>query len=322
MNPLIRVLAVVLLAATASAHADQWPSKPIRYIAVFPPGGPTDILARLISPRLGQALGQPVVVENRPGLAGGIGSAVLAKSAPDGYTIGGATSSSHAINAALYPNLNYDPVKDFAPITVLATYPNVLVVNAKLHVDTVGDLIALLKANPDKYSFGSGGSGTGEHLAGELFKMAADVHIEHIPYKGSGVLMPDLISGVVPMSFLNILAVAPQVRSGRLHALAVMSEARSPALPDVPSITEAGLPPECALQGWQALFAPAGTPKEIVGRLYSEVARILKEPEVAQRIRDLGAEPGGMAPQALGELIRNDIQRYAKIVHASGAHAD
>jgi tripartite-type tricarboxylate transporter receptor subunit TctC len=303
------------------AQAEDYPNKPIRYIAVFPPGGPTDILARLVAPKLGTALGQPVVVENRPGAGGSIGSAILAKSPPDGYTIGGGTSSSHASDVALYSKLPYDPVSDFAPITVLATLPNVLVVHPRLNVGSVSELVALLKANPNKYGFGSGGNGTSEHFGGELFKKMAGVEIQHVPYKGSGLLLPDLLAGDPPMAFLNIVAVSPHVKSGRLRALAVTSAKRSSIFPDVPTMEEAGLA-GYDLTGWQALFAPAGTPRKIVDRLYAEVAKILHEPDVVARIRELGAEPGGMPPEDLENLIRTDILRLGKIVKDSGAHID
>jgi tripartite-type tricarboxylate transporter receptor subunit TctC len=303
------------------ALAQDYPSRPIRYIAVFPPGGPTDILARLVAPRLAAALGQPVVVENRSGAGGSIGSAILAKSTPDGYTIGGGTSSSHASDVTLYPHLEYDPAKDFAPITVLATLPNVLVVHPRLKVSNVRELVALLKANPAKYSFGSGGNGTSEHFGGELFKRMAGVEIEHIPYKGSGVLIPDLLAGEPPIAFLNMIAISPHVKSGRLRALAVTSASRSSLFPDVPTMEEAGLA-GYDLTGWQALFAPAGTPQKIVDRLYAEVAKILRDPEVVSRIHELGAEPGGMPPQDLAKLVRTDIPRLGKIVKESGARVD
>jgi tripartite-type tricarboxylate transporter receptor subunit TctC len=323
MKPLLGFLGLTTLASLAAvpACAQNYPSRPITYIAVFPPGGPTDILARLVAPRLGAALGQPVLVENRPGAGGSIGSAILAKSAPDGYTIGGGTSSSHASDVALYASLPYDPIRDFAPITVLATLPNVLVVHPRLKVGSVDELIALLKANPNKYSFGSGGNGTSEHFGGELFKKMAGVQMEHIPYKGSGVLLPDLLAGEPAIAFLNMIAISSHVKSGRLRALAVTSAKRSSIFPDVPTMEEAGLA-GYDLTGWQALFAPAGTPHKIVDRLYSEVAKILHEPDVVSRIHELGAEPGGMPPQDLANLIRADIPRLGKIVKESGARVD
>jgi tripartite-type tricarboxylate transporter receptor subunit TctC len=316
-------LAAVVAVGCLPTHAQSqsYPNKLIKYIAAFPPGGPTDILARLVAPKLGEALGQSVIVENRPGAGGSVGSAILAKSPADGYTIGSGTISSHAINATLYANLAYDPIADFAPITMLATLPNMLVVNPKLNVGSIQELIALLKANPNKYSFGSGGNGTSEHLAGELFNRMAGVQMQHIPYKGSGALMPELLGGHLPVGFVNITAAYPHVKSGQLRALAVTSVKRSAIATEVPSMAEAGLP-GYDITGWQALFAPAGTPKEIINRLHDEVAKILRQPDMVSRIHELGAEPGGMLPEELAGLIRSDISRLGKIVKESGARVD
>lgn len=318
-----RAAMTFMLCAIAAQTAAQsgYPSKPIKYIVVFAPGGTTDILARLIAPKLSEALGQPVVVENRPGAGGSVGSELLAKSAPDGYTIGGGTISSHAINVSLYSKLAYDPVKDFAPVTMLATLPNMLIVHPSLIVGNVKELIALLKANPNKYSFGSAGNGTSQHISGELFKSMAGVQMQHIPYKGSGPMIPDLLAGTIAMSFENITTAFPPAKSGRLRALAVTSAMRSSAAPEVPTMAEAGLP-GYDISSWQALFAPAGTPKEIVNRLHAEVAKILRLPEVVKRIHELGAEPGGMPPEELAAVIKNDIPRLGKIVKDSGAKVD
>ena len=318
-----RAAALAALCAVAGQTTAQsgYPNKPIKYIVVFAPGGTTDILARLIAPRLSDALGQPVVVENRPGAGGSVGSELLAKSVPDGYTIGGGTISSHAINATLYDKLPYDPVKDFAPVTMLATLPNMLIVHPSLNVSNVKELIALLKANPNKYSFGSAGNGTSQHISGELFKSMAGVQMQHIPYKGSGPMIPDLLAGTIAMSFENMITAYPPVKGGRLRALAVTSATRSSAAPEVPFMAEAGLP-GYDISSWQALFAPAGTPKEIVNRLHTEVAKILRMPEVVKRIQELGAEPGGMPPEELAALIKSDIPRLGKIVKDSGAKVD
>ncbi|HZR69529.1 MAG TPA: tripartite tricarboxylate transporter substrate binding protein [Burkholderiales bacterium] len=324
MKRIAEILGLAALASTlwaAQARADDYPDRPIKYIAVFPPGGPTDTLARLVAPRLAASLGQPVVVENRPGAGGSVGAGILAKSVPDGYTIGAGTISSHAINVAVYPDLSYDPIRDFAPITMLATLPNVLVVHPGLKVERVRELIDLLRSHGDKYSFGSGGNGTSEHLSGELFEAMAKVRIQHVPYKGSGPMMPDLLSGVLPISFVNVAAVRPYLASGRLRALAVTSAGRSSVLPGIPTMAEAGLA-GYDITGWQALFAPANTPKRIVDRLYTDVAKILRDPDVVDRIHALGADPGGMAPQDLAALVRADIPRLGRIVKESGARAD
>jgi len=311
----IRIAAACLLAAAAvpAAHAQPWPNKPIRYIVPFAAGGTTDILGRMIGAKLADALGQPVVVDNRPGAAGALGVEMLAKSAPDGYTLGGGTISSHAINVTLYSKLPYDPIKDFTPITMLATLPNMLVVHPSVGANSVAELIALLKANPNKYSFGSAGNGTSQHMAGELFKTMTGVSMQHIPYKGSGPMMTDLLGGTVSMSFENMTTAYPPTKTGKLKALAVTTSKRSFVAPDVPTLAESGLP-GFEISSWQAMFAPAGLPKEIHVRIYSEVAKALKSPDVANRLHELGLDPGGMPPEELAALIRSDIPRLGKIV--------
>ncbi|MBI3374828.1 MAG: tripartite tricarboxylate transporter substrate binding protein [Betaproteobacteria bacterium] len=315
------ILALLAFACTSYAQAQTWPSKPIRYIVIFAPGGTTDILARLIAPKMSDALGQPVVVENRPGAAGALGAEMLAKATADGYTIGSGTVSSHAINVTLYPKLPYDADRDFAPITMLATLPNMLIVHPSLGVNNVKELIAFLKANPNKHSFGSAGNGTSQHMSGELFKTMTGVQMQHIPYKGSGPMIPDLLAGTISMSFENMTTAYPPVKNGRLKALAVTTLKRSFVAPEVPTMAEAGLP-GYEISSWQALFAPAGTRKDIVARLYSEVVKALKAPDVAKRIQELGLDAGGMPPEELAALIRNDIPRLGKIVRDSGAKVD
>ena len=322
MRILFAVLAAVLAFTCAtSVQAQAWPSKPIRYIVPFAAGGTTDILARMVGAKLSEALGQPVVVENRAGAAGALGVEMLAKSPPDGYTIGGGTVSSHGINVTLYPKLPYDPLKDFAPITMLATLPNMLVVHPSLGVNNVAELIALLKANPNKYSFGSAGNGTSQHMSGELFKTMTGTSMQHIPYKGSGPMSPDLLAGTISMSFENITTAYPPVKQGRLKALAVTTKKRSFVAPDVPTMAETGLA-GYDITSWQALFAPAGTPKEIIARLHAETVKALKAPDVAKRLEDLGLDAGGMTPDELGALIRSDIPRLGKVVRDSGAKID
>ncbi len=265
--------AVALMAAPgiAQAPASNWPNKPIRYIVNFAPGGTTDILARTIGEKLGAALGQPIVVENKPGQGGSIGAAELARAAPDGYTIGAGTISSHAINATLYDKLSYDPITSFAPITLYATQPNVLLVHPSVPAKNVRELIALLKASPNKYSFGSAGNGTSQHISGELFKAMAGVDMQHIPYRGSGQMMPELLGGTLLVAFDNIATAVQHVNAGKLRALAVTSATRSVVSPDVPTMAESGLP-GYDISSWQAVFAPAGTPAPIVERLYTEIA--------------------------------------------------
>jgi tripartite-type tricarboxylate transporter receptor subunit TctC len=307
--------------AIAQTPTSNWPNKPIRYIVNFAPGGTTDILARTIGERLGAALGQPIVIENKPGQGGSIGAAELARAAPDGYTIGAGTISSHAINATLYDKLSYDPLTSFAPITLYATQPNVLLVHPSVPAKNVPELIALLKASPNKYSFGSAGNGTSQHLSGELFKVMAGVNMQHIPYRGSGQMMPELLGGTLLVAFDNIATAMPHVNAGKLRALAVTSATRSVVAPDVPTMAEAGLA-GYDISSWQAVFAPAGTPAPIVERLYTEIARILKTPDIQKRLSDLGLNVSEMTPAQLTALIKADVPRLGKIVKDTGARAD
>ena len=321
---LIHAIATVFaLGATPAIAqtASNWPNKPIRYIVPFAPGGTTDILARTIGEKLGAALGQPIVVENKPGQGGSIGAAELARAAPDGYTIGGGTISSHAINATLYDKLSYDPVTSFAPITMYATQPNVLLVHPSVPAKNLAEFIALLKANPNKYAFGSAGNGTSQHISGELFKVMAGVSMQHIPYRGSGQMMPELLGGTLPVAFDNIATAVQHVNAGKLRALAVTSATRSIVSPDVPTMAEAGLA-GYDISSWQAVFAPAGTPAPIVERLYTEIARILKTPDIQKRLGDLGLNVSEMTPSQLTAVIKADVPRLGKIVKETGARAD
>lgn len=299
----------------------SWPSRPIRYIVPFAPGGTTDILARVVGEKLGPILGQTIVIENKPGQGGSVGAAELARAAPDGYTIGGGTISSHAINATLYDKLPYDPVTSFAPITMYATQPNVLLVHPSVPAANLREFVALLKANPDKYSYGSAGNGTSQHISGELFNAMAGVRMQHVPYRGSGQMVPELLGGTLQVAFDNIATGIPHMKTGRLRALAVTTARRSGVAPDVPTMAESGLA-GYELSSWQAVFAPAGTPPAIVERLHAEIGRILKMPDVAKRLGDLGLDLSGMSPAELGAVIRADVPRLGKVVRDSGAKAN
>ena len=319
-----RTLMLAMAAAAlpaARAQTAPWPNKPIRYIVPFAAGGTTDILARVIGEKLGPALGQTVVVDNKPGQGGSAGAAELARAAPDGYTIGGGTISSHAINATLYDKLPYDPVTSFEPITMYVTLPNVLTVNPSVPAQNVRELIELLKAQPDKYSFGSAGIGTSQHISGELFKTLAGVKMQHIPYRGSGPMIPELLGGTLPIAFDNITTVLPHIKAGKLRALAVTTAQRSSIAPEVPTMAESGLA-GYELGSWQAVFAPAGTPKPIVDRLYAEIGKILKMPDVVKRLNELGLEISGMPPAELAALIKADVPRLGKVVKDSGAKVE
>jgi tripartite-type tricarboxylate transporter receptor subunit TctC len=315
------LIGVVALAAATLAHAQSWPNKPIKYIVNFAPGGTTDILGRMVAAGLTSSLGQPVVVENKPGQAGSIGAAECARAAPDGYTLCGGTISSHAINPSLYAKLPYDPIKDFTPITLLASLPNMLIVHPSLNVGSVKELVALLKANPNKYSFGSAGNGTSQHISGELFKIMTGTQMQHIPYKGSGPMIPDLLAGTIQLSFENITTAYPQAKAGKVKALAVTSTKRSFVAPEVPTMAEAGLP-GYDISSWQAMYAPAGMPKDIVSRLHAETAKILRAPENAKKLQELGLDAGGITPEELTAFMRNEIPRLGKVVKESGAKVD
>ncbi len=314
------LLAAGLLPLAARAQA-AWPSKPIRYIVPFAPGGTTDILARVVGEKLGPALGTTIVVDNKPGQGGSAGAAELARSAPDGYTIGGGTISSHAINASLYEKLPYDPVTSFAPITLYATQPNVLLVHPSVPANTLAEFITLLKANPDKYNFGSAGVGTSQHISGELFKTLAGVKMQHVPYRGSGQMIPELLGGTLTVAVDNIATALPHMKAGRLRALGVTTTTRSGVAPEVPTLAEQGLA-GYELSSWQAVFAPAGTPPAIIDRLYTEIAKILKLPDVSKRLGDLGLDLSGMPPAQLAALVKSDVPRLGKVVKDSGAKAE
>jgi tripartite-type tricarboxylate transporter receptor subunit TctC len=261
------------------------------------------------------------VIENKPGQGGSAGAAELARAAPDGYTIGGGTISSHAINATLYDKLPYDPVTSFAPITMYATQPNVLLVHPSVPAANLREFVALLKANPDKYSFGSAGNGTSQHISGELFKTLAGVKMQHIPYRGSGQMMPELLGGTLQVAVDNIATAIPHMKTGKVRALAVTTTQRSGVAPDIPTMAESGLA-GYELSSWQAVFAPAGTPKPIIDRLYTEISRILKMPDVAKRLGDLGLDLSGMPPADLAAVIKADVPRLGKVVKDSGAKAE
>jgi len=312
-------VALALLPSLCAAQA--WPAKPIKWVVPFAPGGTTDILARTISEKLTVALGVPVIVENKPGAGGGVGADLVAKSAPDGYTILGGTISTHAINASLYSNLPYDPVKDFVPITLIARVPNMLVVNPEVPAKDVKELIALLKANPGKYTFASSGNGTSQHLSGELFKSMAGVEMQHIPYKGSPPALQDVVAGHVTMTFDNITTAWPLAKAGKLRALAVTTAKRSSIAPDVPTLAEAGLP-GFEIGSWQGVFAPAGTPAPIVRRLNAEIVKILRLPEINDRLAGLGAEIVADSPEEFAALVKAEVVKWSEVVKKSGAKVD
>jgi tripartite-type tricarboxylate transporter receptor subunit TctC len=310
---LIRRIAAVagLLALVAGAAAAQpYPSKPVRFVVPYPAGGATDILGRTVGQKLSERWGQPVVVENRAGAGGNLGSDLVAKAAPDGYTIGLGNNATHATNASLYPTMPYDTEADFAPVSLLAVVTNVLVVNPQV-----------AKAEPGRLDYASTGSGSAAHLTGELFKTAAGIEMVHVPYRGGPPAVTDLVSGQVKAMFATAPSVLPQIQAGRLTALAVTSARRQPGLPDVPTVAESGFP-GFESDAWFAVFAPAGTPAGIVARLNADIRAVLAEPEVIARLKEQGFEVATSTPDELRRHVTAEIAKWGAVVKASGAKPD
>lgn len=322
-----------LLAAAAAGLAPAglfaqgaWPNKPVRIVVPFAPAGTTDILARALAPELTRVFGQPFVIDNKPGAGGNLGADQVAKSAPDGYTFLMGTVGTHAINAALYPKMSYDHVKDFAPVTLVAGVPNVLVMNpAKAEAYKIGsvpDLIRYAKANPGKLNMASSGNGTSIHLAGELFKTMTGTFMVHFPYRGSGPALLDLIGGNTDLMFDNLPSALPQIKAGKLKALAVTSAERSAAVPELPTIAEAAGLKGYEASSWFGLLVPAGTPHDIVARVQQETAKALATPAMKERLLAQGAIPSGMAPADFAKMIAAETKKWAEVVKASGAKVD
>jgi len=320
-------LAITAIIAPAPLWAQTaWPTKPVRIVVPFAPGGTTDILARVLAPELSKVFGQPFVVDNKAGAGGNIGAESVAKSAGDGYTLLMGTVGTHGINKSLYSKLPYDPQKDFAPITLVAGVPNVMVMNARraqeLGIANVADFVRYAKANPGRLNMASSGNGTSIHLAGELFKSRTGIFMTHIPYRGSGPAIKDLLSGEVDVMFDNLPSAMPHIQSGALRAFAVTSAVRSAALPDLPTVAEAGALPGFEASSWFGLLAPAGTPADVVNRLQLETAKALALPAIKERLLALGANPGGNTPAEFSRQIDAEIAKWAGVVKASGARVD
>jgi tripartite-type tricarboxylate transporter receptor subunit TctC len=318
----------LLLAVTTCTftHIDAlaqsaYPAKPIKFVVPYPPGGPLDTVARLTGQKLGERLGQPVIVENKPGAGGNLGADAVAKSAPDGYTILMGAVATHAINPALYKKMPYDAEKDFQPVTLLVSTPNVLVVNPSVKANTVKEFIELAKAEPNKMNFGSGSNGSAGHLAGELFKSMAAVEIIHVPYKGGAPAMTDLLAGQIQLMFDNLANSMPNIKSGKLRALAVTTAKRSSFAPDLPTIAESGLA-GFDISTWFGIFVPAGTPKEIVSKLNEEFNRAIRSADIKEKLDAMGAEAVGTTPEAFATYIKTEAAKYAEVIKKSGAQVD
>lgn len=315
------LIALAALCCSGWALAQAYPSKPVRMIVPFPPGGATDIVARLIAQKLTESWRVQVIVDNRGGAGGTIGSDVAAKAPPDGYTVLMGTSSTHAVAPSLYSKLAYDPVRDFSPITLVASATILLAVHPSLPVRNVRELIALAKRQPNSLSYASSGSGGISHLVGEQFKSLAGVQMTHVPYKGDSPALIDLVSGQVQLMFGTAVSFLPYVKAGRLRAVAVTNPKRSPIVPDVPTVAESGLPGFEALQ-WFGVFAPAKTPRDIVAKLHADIVKASRLPDVRERMASLGAELVGSTPEQFATFQRADAAKWARVVKQSGAKLD
>ena len=313
--------ALALVLTVTLAAAQPYPSKPVRLVVGFPPGGPTDIIGRLVGTKLTEYFKEQVIVDNRPGAGGNIAADYVAKAAPNGYTVLLTHPATHAISPALYSKLPFDVVRDFAPVSQLVTVPNILVIHPSLPARNVRELVALAKKNPGAINFASGGSGTGGHLSGELFKTMAGIDMVHVPYRGGAPAITDLVAGQVQVMIDNMQALLPYVRSGRLRALAVTPSARVPVVPELPTIAESGVP-GYDVSSWFGLVVPAGTPQAVIDRLNADSVKAVRAPDVAARFADLGATPVGSTPEEFRMFIATEIAKWGPVVKASGARVD
>jgi tripartite-type tricarboxylate transporter receptor subunit TctC len=317
-----KIFPLILLFAVGPVFGQDYPSKPVRMVVGFPPGGGTDVVARILAPRMSELLGQPVVIDNRPGATGTVAAGQVAKAAPDGYTIMMGHVSVNAIAPSLFSNLSYDVLKDFAPIGIAAAVPHLVTVHPSLQVSSLKELVSYLKSQPGKLTFPSAGNGSMPHLAGEIFKSLAGVQVMHVPYKGSGQSMQDLLGGQHLVAFDTMPASSPHVRSGKLRALAVSSAGRAASFPDVPTAEEAGLP-GYQVTTWYGLFAPAGTPPTVVKRLHADTVKAMQTPDTKAKLAGIGADGTvSRSPEEFAALVRADTARYANIVKEIGLKID
>jgi tripartite-type tricarboxylate transporter receptor subunit TctC len=314
--------AALAVSPWAQAQGSAWPGKPIRLVIPFPAGGATDILGRLFAQKLGAALGQQVVVDNKPGAGGSLGADIVAKAPADGYTLLLSTSSTHSIGPALNPRLPYDAFKDFTPVGFVASAPSVLVVGKDFPAQTAQELVSLLKKNPGKYNFGSSGIGTYPHLSAEMFKWrAGGLFVVHIPYRGTGLVITDLVAGQIAFLMDSIVSAQPHIKDGKVRPLAVTGARRSPSLPQVPTMAEVGVP-NLVLSNWFGFFAPPGTPQDIVQRLNRELNALVRQPDVVERMGNFGAEPGGGSPEQFAKLYREEHEGWKALIARAGIKAE
>lgn len=306
-----------MLGTSLAWAQDKWPSKPITYVVPFPAGGTTDILGRLIGQKLGTALGTTIVIENKGGAGGSVGSELAARAPADGYTMLGGTISSHAINVSLYPKLGYDPIKSFSPVVLVGSNPVVLVVKADSPYKTLQDVLAAAKAKPKTVSSASAGNGTSQHMTLELLGFRTGTQFVHVPYKGSGPAIQDVIGGQVDMMFDTTVVAGPHIQSGKLRAIAVSSAKRLDSMPDVPTIAESGVP-DFEVVSWQGIFVPAGVPKPIIDRLHAEIMKILQTTEMQDRLKSLGMQPSSRTPEQVAAFQKAEVEKWAQVIKAAG----
>ncbi|MDB5808137.1 MAG: Tricarboxylate transport protein TctC [Betaproteobacteria bacterium] len=321
MNPAIKIAMSTLAILAFAAGAADFPTKPVRLIVPYPPGGGNDAISRLLAPKFTESTGQQLIIDNRPGAGTTIGTALAARAAGDGYTIVMSSVATHAMAPQLYSNPGYDPIKDFTAVTLLATTPMILTVSASLPYKTVQDIIAATKASPGKLSYASGGNGTPPHLAAAVFTEKTGIQMVHVPYKGSGPALIDVMSGQIAMIIDTAASVTPHIRGGKLRGIAITGKRRWPDLPDVPTFSEGGLPDYDA-SSWYAIHAPAGTPKEIVAKLNAELARIVKLPDVSERLRLMSAEAVGGTPAELDAFVRSEASKWGKVIKSLNLRVD
>jgi tripartite-type tricarboxylate transporter receptor subunit TctC len=321
MTLFVRLALALAVAIPAGALADTYPAKPIRLIVSFPPGGSTDVVARAIQPALERRLGQPIIIDNRPGAGGNIGTDAVAKAAPDGYTLGLSAAGALAVNVSLNEKMPYDPIKDLTPITLVGASPFILAAHPSFEARSIADVIALAKTKPGALTIGHGGNGTAMHLTAELFNHMADVKLTLVPYRGTGPVVADVLAGHVPLGIVDAPSAIAQIKAGQVKALAVTSLKRTPQLPDVPTFDESGLPRYESI-GWYGIIAPAAVPPDIVARLNVELVAVLREPDIQERIRMVGAEPSPMTSAEFGAFIRGETTKWADVIARSGAKAN